>query len=204
VLVVCPCCGAWQPGEDRAPTCLFCDGELPPLANRPRARPRFVTGLIWTASAYRQWSLAVFAGAIVQLLLVGGAKSFFFGFVVLFPFTSALAVAHWTRNAPSRWIIAFLVLVDLGVVLAPAHQICPWLNVFPEIPHTQNRILSWYILVYATLQFGVAPPVVFVRSLRTAWRGQTPALATWICLFGFAVWGLLMAIVVGVAATGMG
>jgi hypothetical protein len=165
---------------------------------------RVVTGLIWVARAYRQWSLVVFASAIVDLLWVGNAKSFFFGFMVLFPFTAALAIAHWTRNAPSRWIIAFLVLVDLGVLLAPAHLICPWLNMFPEIPRTQNRIISWYILVYATLQFGVLPPVVFVRSLRTASRGETPALATWICLFGFAVWGLLMSIVVGVATTGMG
>lgn len=123
--------------------------------------------------------------------------------MVLFPFTVALAIAHRTRNAPSRWIVAFLVLVDLGVILAPAHQICPWLNMFPEIPLTQNRIISWYILVYAALQFGLLPPVVFVRSLRTAWRGQTPALAIWICLFGFAVWGLLMSIVAAVVMTGI-
>ena len=79
------------------------------------------------------------------------------------------------RNATSRWIIAFLILVDLGVVLARAHQIFPWLNLFPEIPRTQNRIISWYILVYVTLQFGVVPPIVFVRSLRTAGAAESRA-----------------------------
>jgi hypothetical protein len=196
----CPHCGAWQTGGDRTAACPFCGGQLP-WVNPPRGHFPVLRGLMWVARAYRQWSLLVFAGAIVDLLWVGDSKAFFSGFMVLFPFTMALAIAYRMGRATSRWIIAFLVLVDLGVVLAPAHHIFPWLSFFPEIPPTQNRIISWYILVYATLQFGVLPPIVFVRSLQTAWRGGKPPLATWICLFGFAVWGLLISIVaVGVTA----
>ena len=115
---------------------------------------------------------------------------------MLFPFSAwRLGVSFLTRNATSRWIIAFLVLVDLGVILAPAHQILPRLNFFPELPRTDSRILSWYILVYTTLQLGIAPPVVFFRSLRTAWRGKKPPLATWICLFGLVAWAIFMFVV---------
>jgi hypothetical protein len=199
----CPHCGTWQTtGDDRQATCHFCHGRLT-RERRSELSGKIRKGLTWLARGYRQWSLAIFAGAIVELLWLWNAKSFLFGFVVLFPFTVALALAHWTRkrNATSRWIIAFLVLVDLGVVIAPTHQILPWLNMFPEIPLTQNRIISWYVLVYFTLQFGVVPPVALGRCLRTAWRGEVPALSTWICLFGFAVWGLLMSVVAMVVVT---
>ena len=199
----CPHCGAWQAGGDRAARCAFCDGELAPKV-RPAGQIPFLNLLIRAAGAYRRWSLAVFVGAVIALLRVGEIKSFVFGFIVLFPFSMALWLAYRMRNATSRWIIAFLVLVDLGVIFAPAHQIFPRLNFFPEISRTQNRILSWYIVVYVTLQFGVAPPIAFVRSLRTAWRGGKPALATWICVFGFAVWGLFVSVVsMGVIMTWM-
>ena len=148
----CPHCGAWQTGGDRVALCPFCDGELP-WAEPPGSHNSVLKGLLWLALAYRQWSLVVFAGAIIDLLSVGNSKSFLFGFTALFPFTLALGIAYRTRNATSRWIIAFLLLVDVGVVLAPAHQIFPCLNLFPEIPRTQNRIISWYILVTGALQF---------------------------------------------------
>lgn len=197
----CPHCGAWQTRGDRAAQCPFCDAERP-RGNHPRGQHPVLKGLIRVAQAYRHWSLAVFIGAVIDLLRVGNSKSFFFGFVVLFPFGMALWLAYLTRNATPRWIIAFLVLVDIGVIFAPAHQIFPWLNFFPEISQTRNRILSWYILVYVTLQFGVAPPIAFVRSLRTAWHGGKPSLATWICVFGFAVWGLFVSVVtLGVITT---
>jgi hypothetical protein len=151
--------------------------------------------LIRAAQGYRIWSLGVFAVAVIHLLRVGDSKSFFFGFIVLFPFAMALGISLLARAATPRWIVAFLVLVDLGVILAPAHGVFPWLNMFPEIPRTQNRILSWYFLVYATLQFGVAPPLAFGRSLHTVWHGGKPALATWICVFGLAVWGLLVSVI---------
>jgi hypothetical protein len=57
---------------------------------------------------------------------------------------------------------------------------------------TESRIISWYILVYFTLQFVIAPPIIFVRSLRTAWHGGKPALSAWVCVFGLAAWGLFM------------
>jgi len=136
----------------------------------------------------------VFAVAVINLLRIGDVKSLFFGFIVLCPFAMALAISFLTRTATPSWIVAFLVLVDLGVILAPAHHIFPWLNMFPEIPRTQNRILSWYFLVYVTLQFGVAPPVGFARSLHTAWHGGKPALASWICVFGLLVWGLFVSV----------
>ena len=110
-------------------------------------------------------------------------------------------MAHLTRHAPSRWLVAFLVLVDLGVIFAPVHSPWPGLNMFSTIPRTQSRILSWYFIVYFLLQFVVVPPVVFVRSLATAWRGGKPALAPWICAFGFAVWGLLMFVCTMIAIT---
>jgi hypothetical protein len=148
--------------------------------------------LVWIAKGYRAWSLGVLAVAVIQLLLVGDAKSFWCGFFVLFPFATAIAVCYLRPAATTRWLVAFLILVDLGVILAPAHGVFPWLNLFPEIPRTPNRILSWYFLVYGSLQFGVAPPVALVRSLRTAWRGGQPAVRPSICVFGLAVWALLM------------
>jgi hypothetical protein len=142
----CPNCGAWEGGDDRAATCSFCTGALP-WAYRPRRQASAQKGLIWGARAYRQSSLLVFAGAIVELHWLANVKAFFFGSVVLLPFTEALWLAHRTRNA---WIIAFLVLVDLGVILAPAHQIFPWLNMFPEIPRTLDSsvISCWSQIIF--------------------------------------------------------
>ena len=54
---------------------------------------------------------------------------------------------------------------------------------------------------YGALQFGMVPPSMFAQSLRTAWRGGKPALATWICLSGLAVWGLLVSVVALVVIT---
>jgi hypothetical protein len=114
----------------------------------------------------------------------GQPGSFFCLFLILFPFGMALGISYQMGDATSRWIVAFLILVDLGVIFAPEHQLLPFLNMFPGLPKTENRILTWYFVVYGTLQFVVVPPVVFSRSLRTAWRGSPPALAPWICWFG--------------------
>jgi len=113
----------------------------------------------------------------------------------------ALGISYRLRDATPRWIVTFLILVDLGVIIAPEHRLFPRLDLFPEIPRTQSRILSWYILSYFALQFIAAPPVAFFRSLRTAWRGGRPALALWICVFGLAVWGLLASVVLLLAIT---
>jgi hypothetical protein len=147
------------------------------------------------AHGYRALSLGVFALPLLDLLRIGDARAFWVGFMVLFPFGMALAISWRAGPHTPRWIVAFLVLVDLGVILAPAHQILPGLNLFPELRQTQSRILTWYFLVYGTLHFGVAPPVAFARSLRTARRGGVPTLAPWICVFGFLVWGLLISLV---------
>ena len=188
----CPHCGIWQTNGDQSLRCSICDGALP-SGYRPRGNSHPVLyALIRVVQAYRIWSVILFLGAVIRLLQIGGAKSFFFGFIVLLPFSAALGLSFFAR---SRWLIAFLVLVDIGVILAPAHQLFPGLNFFPELPLTASRMISWYILVYVTLQFVVAPPIVLGRSLRIAWRGEKPPLAVWICVFGSAVWGLLMFII---------
>ena len=190
----CPHCDAWQPAVGSAARCPFCGARLP-WERPPCGRNPIVNGLIRVAHAYRIWSLGVFAVALIQLLRVGDVPSLFFAFVVLVPFGTALGISFVARGATPWWIVAFLVLVDLGVILAPAHGIFPRLNLFPGIPWTPSRILSWYVLVYVALQFVALPPVVFVRSLRTVRRGGKPLLSPWICVFGFLVWGLFVTIV---------
>jgi hypothetical protein len=191
----CPQCDAWQPAVGNSARCSFCGAKFP-WGHQPLGRNPIVNGLIRVAHAYRIWSLGVLAIALIQLLSVGDVPSLFFAFVVLCPFGTALGISFVARASTPWWIVAFLVLVDLGVILAPAHGILPWLNLFPRIPRTPSRILSWYVLVYVALQFIVLPPVVFVRSLRTARRGGRPLLSPWICVFGFLVWGLFVSIVV--------
>ena len=84
----CPHCGAWQPGGDDAAACPFCRGELP-WSNRHHGQNTVFRGLMWVAGAYRLWSLIVFVSAVIDLLWVANAKSFFFGFLVLYPFAMA-------------------------------------------------------------------------------------------------------------------
>ncbi len=190
----CPHCGAWQPGGEGSSRCHFCDGEL--AGGIPhRGRYPVLNGLIKVAQAYRRWSLGVFVLALIELLRTGGVESFFFGFLVLVPFGTALGISFQEGPRLPHGSSPFSRWWTLESILAPAHQILPGLNMFPAIPRTQNRILSWYFVVYVTLQLVVAPPVVFGRSLRTAWRGGKPALASWICVFGFLVWGLFLSIV---------
>ena len=188
---LCPRCGTQLMETESADRCWFCRGDLPRKKSSPRRNP-LARGLVASAHGYRAWSLGVFALALLDLLRIGDARAFWVGFMVLFPFGTALAIAWVFGESTPRWIVAFLLLVDLGVIFAPAHQILPGLNLFPELRQTQSRILTWYFLVYGTLHFGVAPPIVFARSLRTSWSGAVPIIAPWICVFGFLVWGLLM------------
>ncbi len=184
----CPHCGTLLNVAELR--CGFCGRSL------RRQWDAVLNGLLWLVKAYRIWSLGVFVFAVIHLLRIGAFTSYFAFFFVVLPFGTALAIAFWKGDAVSRWIVAFLILIDLGVILAPEHRILPMLNMFPEIPRTQNRILSWYFLVYVALQFVVVPPVVFFRSLRTAWSGGKPALATWISFFGLTVWSLFVLILV--------
>ena len=186
----CPWCNALRIGDDEAKTCLQCGGILPrqdhhSVGHYVRKR------LVWLVKAYRVWSLGVFTVAVFHLILAGQFGNYFAAFLVIFPFTTALALSYRLGDRTPGWIVTFLILVDLGVIIGPEHQILPKLNLFPQIPLTQNRILSWCFLVYATLQYVVMPPIAFFRSLRTAWYGGRPALSPWICLFGFAVWGFV-------------
>jgi hypothetical protein len=186
-----PCCDTTL--SDGSSRCSFC-GEW--LKAQPNA---FLNALNWVVKAYRGWSLGVFGFAVLHLLAMDHIKSIVFLFYLILPFGGALAISYRQGAETSRWIVIFLILVDLGVIIAPDHWILPALNMFPDLPRTQNRILTWYFLVYVSLQFVVAPPVFFFQSLRIAWSGVRPPLASWICLFGLAVWGLIVAIIVMLA-----
>ena len=193
------------PSAESAPRCPGCETPLPPRAaicpfcgeKAPRRDDSRTVGraLLWLVKAYRTWSLGLFAYAVMHLFLVGKFQSYFVLFLVAFPFGMALAVSYAKGDATPRGIVAFLILVDLGVIIAPAHQILPMLNLFPDLPKTQNRILTWYFAVYFLLQFVLAPPYVFFGSLRTAWRGGRPPIALWICLFGLATWSFIVFLV---------
>ena len=200
-LLCCPHCGARPPESGGAANCQFCGGRVAP---RQSCKLTILKALLWLVSAYRIWSLALFVWAIGHLLAVGGFASYFVAFLIIVPFTAALGISYVTRNAVSPWIVSFLLLVDLGVVIAPEHRILPMLNMFPMLPRTQSRILSWYFLVYGMLQFVILPPVAFSRSMWTAWRGGTPVLHVGICLFGFAVWGLIIFILIMAAIQAWG
>ena len=165
-------------------------GRSPGPESRPAGHPIFA-GLIGMARAYRVLSLGMFAFAVLHLARLGDSESYFLLFLVVFPFSMALAISYRVPGPPNRWIVAFLLLVDLGVIIAPEHRILPMLHHFWAIPETQSRILTWYFLVYATLQFGILPPVAFARSLRTARGGGRPTLGPWVCVFGLGAWGLV-------------
>ncbi len=184
----CPECGAWLPGGERGTPCPSCGGAIP--SSGPARHPIWA-GLAWLAGAYRIWSLGVFALALYHLVRLGDAGSYFLLFMVVFPFGMALALSCWMPGPPNRWLVAFLLLVDVGVILGPEHRILPMLHQIRALPETQSRILTWYFLVYATLQYGIMPPVGFGRSLRTAWRGGRPTLRPGICVFGLALWGFV-------------
>jgi hypothetical protein len=191
----CPWCDT--PFTERSVRCDVC-------GKRFQGRDHILLDLLLSmVKAYRVWSLALFGFAVFHLIAIGQLKTYYAFFLIAFPFGMALSISYRMGNATSRWIVVFLILVDFGVVIGPEHQILPILNLFPEMPRTQNRILTWYFLVYATLQFVVVPPVVFFKSLRTAWRGEQPALEIWICLLGLAVWGFIIFILVMLAVENM-
>ena len=189
----CEGCGSPPSGDLSVGSCPACGRGLLEQ-NKPSVAYKVRQRLVWLAKAYRVWSLGLFAVAILHLILVGQFKNYFAAFLVILPFSTALIMSYQFGERTSGWIVTFLILVDLGVIIAPEQQILPKLNMFPQIPRTQNRILSWYILVYISLQFVALPPVAFFRSLRTAWRGNQPTLSPWICLLGFAVWILVVTI----------
>jgi hypothetical protein len=193
--LICPRCGAILAAAEGIGPCRACVTERS-AEGVPRRRPAFLRVLISMAHAYRAWSLGIFSLAVIELLRLADARAFWLGSLILFPFGAALAIAYRRGTASSRWLVAFLLLVDFGVIIAPAHRFLPGLHLFPELRPTQSRILAWYFLVYFTLQFVVAPPIAFGRSLHTAWRGDRPVLAPWICVFGLLVWGLVMVLVI--------
>jgi hypothetical protein len=78
----CPHCGAWQGGDVPLRRCPFCGRDLGGKTGS-RDFSSILSELKWVVFAYRQWSLVVFAGALVELLWLGNGESFFIGFMVL-------------------------------------------------------------------------------------------------------------------------
>jgi hypothetical protein len=108
----------------------------------------------------------LFLAAVGRLFLVRGASLggllLFFG-PPLFAYIYLVAPDGWVWTR--RLAGSFFVSVAIGILLAPMHRILPRLNGFPNLPLTDNRLLSWYVCVYLAYLVGVLPPYVAVRNL---------------------------------------
>jgi hypothetical protein len=137
--------------------------------------------------------VAVFLTAVGRLFFVRG---FSLGGLVLFCEPPLFAYVYlrvpdtsvWTRRL--AW--SFFALIAIGILLAPIQGILPRLNCFPDLPRTENRLLSWYMAVYMFYMPGILPPYIAVRNLwlRSHERPADFSRPTcWLILFA---WSLLM------------
>jgi hypothetical protein len=156
------CAGCDSALVEGASSCDFCG-----LQSQGQGKS-FWQRVLWLVKAYRLWSLGVFVYALIQLAMLGHVGAYIMLFFILVPFGMALGVSYRMGDATSCWIVAFLILVDLGVIIAPEHQFLPMLNMFPQLPKAENRILTWYFLVYGMLQFVVWGLIVTILSMGLA------------------------------------
>ena len=133
--------------------------------------------------------------AVGSLLLARGLNPFI---VIVWILPPALAV-FWIRSpntANVRWIAtSFLTLIGMGVIVAPIPALFPKLGgVERNLPAWQDRLLTWYVGVYAFYFLSVAPLYAFIRNLRSHRRGEPAVLARPICWLGLVPATLLTAI----------
>ena len=146
-----------------------------------------------------RWVIQALLVAVLQLILLRGVSG---GLVALFLVPPLLALAACQSPAGTirrRLGTAFLVLVGIGVAVSRLPALLPGLGgVDRGLPRVQDRLLTWYSVVYIVFLIGVVPAVLFTRSLAARRRGEAAPFSRPTCYLGIAAMCILWPAVVPV------
>jgi hypothetical protein len=124
---------------------------------------------------YLRYGLLALAMAVVSLAQLRGISA---GLVLLFGLPIVFAALHTNAScsaATRRVAWAFLAAVAFGAIVAHEQRLFPALGgVDRRLGIVQDRVLTWYVGVYAFWACVVLPSHLFMGSLRNHRRG-TPA-----------------------------
>jgi Na+-driven multidrug efflux pump len=138
--------------------------------------------------------------AVAALILLRGVDA---RIVLLFglpPTLAALYTGARSSRGTRRIAWAFLGAIGLGSLIAPLPQLFPKLGGFAQLPPEQNRMLTWYVGVYAVWLAVVLPVHVFVGGLRAHGRGEPALLSEFTCSLGLVAVVLFSLVMPGVLA----
>lgn len=156
---------------------------------------RLLKGLRPT-SWFDWWTVAVFLGAVLRLFLLRDLEGRVL-FLFLVPPVFAFLFKHRSSRRSTRIVaVSFLTVVSLGEGLSYLPELFPQMGgVDRRLPPSQDRLLTWYVVVYLLYLFLVVPLFLFVRALVDRARQQPAEFTRFTCVLGLiacAVVGPLM------------
>ena len=131
------------------------------------------------------WTAAMFLAAVIRLFIIKGLDPRTL-LLFLVPPLIALANKAFSDRLSTRVLGAvFLTLIGFGVALGRVRSLFPNLcGVDPELSATDNRILTWYAIVYVLYLFSVVPLVLFIRGLIDHRRKRKAEFTKFTCILG--------------------
>lgn len=145
---------------------------------KPRWRLKVTTALNY-------WTAAVFIAAVLRLFFLHGLDLRVFGLFLIPPVVALLMERVSIRLSTRVLAASFLTLVNIGVALAPVDRLFPNLGgVHPGLSPENDRILTWYCVVYLMYFFLVMPLVFFTRGLADHFAGRKADLSVFTCALG--------------------
>lgn len=134
--------------------------------------------------------LALFLFAVATLVYYRGFDPSIILMFVL-PLMGAFAFSESEIPSYRYSAIAFLALVNVGVVIARTEWLFPDLEMDDQLPPVPNRILAWYGGLYLLYLFSVVPLVVFGGFLIQHSKGKNPGWSRFTCIIGLVL-GLIL------------
>jgi hypothetical protein len=145
-----------------------------------------ILAILKPISVLEWWTIAVFLGAIGQLLMIRGLDVKIL-LLFFYPPFLALVFENLAQRKSSRFIAAlFLTMLSLGEIPMRFPRLFPNLGKGGEsqLAPEYNRLLAWYIIVYLLYVFLLLPLFLFTRGLIDHKRKRPAQFSKFTCVLG--------------------
>lgn len=150
------------------------------------------------------WTVAVFLAAVVRVFLLKGLDLRVFVLFLLPPFFAYIHALKSERRSTQIVAAAFLTAIDFGIALAPVTWLFPKLDLMGNLSSHDNRLLSWYLVVYLLYVFEVLPLFLFIRTIRDHWLKRKAMLSKFTCILGLVAWLIIGPVMIAVMGPKVG
>jgi hypothetical protein len=138
---------------------------------------------------HKGWMIAAFVAAAGNLFLLRHLDPRILLLFLLPPGIALLITGSRGRSPTARVLAtAFLVCLAAGIVLSHFPTALPGMRSYPELPVTEDRLLTWYTLVYTFFIMVIVPPVGLASQLLRRRRGVPNSFSPITSWAGLALW----------------